>query len=46
MLNKVMDKILTQNERFELLSRHKREKKKRIADSIKAVLLLDEGWSY
>jgi transposase len=41
-----MHAVLTKNERFELLSRHKREKEKRIADRIKAVLLLDEGWSY
>ena len=41
-----MHTVLTENERFELLSRHKREKEKRIADRIKAVLLLDEGWSY
>lgn len=41
-----MHTVLTENERFELLSRHKREKEKRIADRIKAVLLLDEGWRY
>ena len=41
-----MYKILTEIERTELLSRHRTEKEKRIADRIKAVLLLDEGWSY
>ena len=41
-----MHTILTEIERSELLSRHRTEKEKRIADRIKAVLLLDEGWSY
>ena len=41
-----MYRILTEIERSELLSRHKTEKEKRIADRIKAVLLVDEGWSY
>ena len=40
-----MHKILTDLERSELVSRHKREKEKRIADRIKAVLLSDEGWT-
>lgn len=38
--------ILTKTERSELLSCHKTEKDKRVADRMKAVLLFDEGWSY
>jgi DNA-binding NarL/FixJ family response regulator len=41
-----MHTLLTENERFKLRSRHKREKEKPIAERIKAVLLLDEGCSY
>jgi hypothetical protein len=35
-----------ETERIELIFRHKIEKGKRIADRIKAVLLLDECWLY
>jgi transposase len=37
---------LSQLEREDLKSRHKKERDKRICDRIKAVLLFDEGWSY
>ena len=41
-----MGKILETNEREHLKSLHKKEKDKRICNRIKAVLLLDEGWSF
>jgi transposase len=40
-----MNKILTPIERSELLSRHKAERDKRVADRIKAVILHDDGWT-
>ena len=40
-----MYKLLTEQERTELLVQHKTERDKRIADRIKVVLLSDEGWS-
>ncbi len=40
-----MNRILTSIERIALLSRHKRERDKRIADRIKAVILHDDGWT-
>jgi hypothetical protein len=40
-----MNNFLTDIERAEL-KRHRGEKDRRIADRIKAVLLLDSGWSY
>lgn len=41
-----MTKYLTIDERQNLLSAHKKERDKRIADRIKVVLLLDDGYSY
>ncbi|CAO4841804.1 MAG: hypothetical protein FADNKDHG_01107 [Holosporales bacterium] len=41
-----MKKYLTIAERQKLLSAHKKERDKRIADRIKVVLLLDDGYSY
>lgn len=40
-----MTQILTQTERGELVARHRKERDKRVADRIKAVLLTDDGWS-
>jgi DeoR/GlpR family transcriptional regulator of sugar metabolism len=40
-----MGDILTETERTKLLSQHRREKDKRVADRIKVVLLFDKGWS-
>lgn len=37
--------ILTPSEKEELESQHKRERDRRIADRIKAVLLNAEGWT-
>ena len=37
---------LTQSERLNLETLHKRESERRFADRIKTVLLLDEGWAY
>jgi transposase len=37
---------LSQLERENLKTQHKRERDKRVCDRIKAVLLFDEGWSY
>ena len=41
-----MDQFLTDKEREELRNRQRRERDRRIADRIKAVLLRDKGWSY
>ncbi|CAO5681066.1 MAG: hypothetical protein HEEMFOPI_01851 [Holosporales bacterium] len=41
-----MKKYLTIDERQNLLSSHKKERDKRIADRIKVVLLFDDGYSY
>ncbi len=41
-----MKEFLTAVERGELRSRHRKEKNRRVADRIKAVLLSDKGWSY
>ena len=41
-----MGTILTAESRQDLLVRHKRERDRRVADRIKAVLLRDDGWSY
>lgn len=41
-----MDKILTSNERHNLVQRHRKERDKRICDRIKAVLAYDDGYSY
>jgi transposase len=41
-----MDQFLTDRQREELRKRHRRERDRRIADRIKAVLLRDKGWSY
>lgn len=38
--------FLTRAERDSLTALHKRERDKRICDRIKAILLLDNGWSY
>jgi transposase len=40
-----MGNILTEAERTKLLSHHRLEKDKRVADRIKVVLLFDTGWS-
>lgn len=40
-----MGNMLTKTEREKLLSQHRREKDKRVADRIKVVLLFDKGWS-
>jgi transposase len=40
-----MHKILSPEKRIELLARHKKERDKKIADRIKAILLADEGWT-
>ena len=37
--------FLTDQERDQLKLQHKRERDKRVADRIKAVLLYDHGWS-
>jgi hypothetical protein len=39
-----MKNFLTEAERAELKQRHRREKDRRTADRIKAVLLSDAGW--
>jgi len=41
-----MNKILNESERDKLLLQHRRERDRRVADRIKAVLLRDEGWTY
>jgi hypothetical protein len=41
-----MGTILSADERKDLLARHKRERDRRVADRIKAVLLPDDGMSY
>lgn len=41
-----MGTILTAEERRDLLDRHRRERDRRVADRIKAVLLRDDGMSY
>lgn len=37
--------FLSDAERAQLISQHKRERDKRVCDRIKAVLLFDKGWS-
>jgi len=37
--------FLTDNDRAQLRAQHKKERDKRVCDRIKAVLLLDKGWS-
>lgn len=41
-----MDKILTSKEREQLITRHRKERDKRICDRIKAVLAYNDGYSY
>jgi transposase len=41
-----MDRILTEETRSSLMMRHRKERDKRIADRIKAVLLRDDGYTY
>jgi len=41
-----MGTILSFEERSNLLASHRRERDRRVADRIKAVLLRDDGWSY
>jgi transposase len=41
-----MGTLLEPHQRQELLSRHRRERDRRVADRIKAVLLRDDGYSY
>lgn len=41
-----MSRILTDADRASLLRRHKKERDKRIADRLKVVLLIDDGWSF
>jgi transposase len=41
-----MSQLLTPTQRAELLSHHKAERMRRFADRIKAVLLIDSGWTY
>lgn len=41
-----MEKLLTSREREKLISRHRKERDKRICDWIKAVLAYDDGYSY
>ncbi len=41
-----MEKLLTLKEREKLITRHRKERDKRICDRIKAVLLVDDGYSY
>lgn len=41
-----MSNFLTSSQRSELLSHHKTERMRRFADRIKAILLLDSGWTY
>jgi transposase len=41
-----MEKLLTKKEREQLISRHRKERDKRICDRIKAVLAFDDGYSY
>ena len=41
-----MIKDLTHNQRKKLRRRHRKEHDRRLADRIKAILLLDEGWTY
>lgn len=38
--------FLTEEERNQLIAKHKKERDKRICDRIKAVLLRDEGWTW
>jgi hypothetical protein len=45
-MQKRTNKILTDDERSSLLKRHKQERDKRIADRIKVVLLVDDGWLF
>ncbi len=41
-----MEKLLTTKEREKLITRHRKERDKRICDRIKAVLLFDDDYSY
>ena len=41
-----MEKLLTAKEREKLITRHCKERGKRICDRIKAVLAFDDGFSY
>ena len=41
-----MAKKLTQEQRDELKGLHRHERERRLADRIKSILLLDDGWSY
>ena len=41
-----MGKFLEEEERGKLKQEHRKEKDRRRADRIKAVLLSDKGWSY
>jgi len=44
--NLIMKGFLTEDEREALKAQHRREKNRRIADRIKAILLSDKGWTY
>lgn len=41
-----MEKLLSTKEREKLITRHRKERDKRVCDRIKAVLLFDDGYSY
>jgi len=41
-----MEKLLTTKEREKSITRHRKERDKRVCDRIKAVLLFDDGYSY
>lgn len=41
-----MKDFLTSEEKETLRKQHRRERDRRVADRIKAVLLSDKGWSY
>lgn len=41
----IMNKYLNKEQRLELITRHKLERDKRVADRIKTILLLDDGYS-
>ena len=41
-----MTKMLSSEERTLLLKTHKKERDKRVADRIKVILLVDDGWSF
>lgn len=46
LVQNVMAKFLTDNERIKLRVQHRLERDRRVADRIKAVLLYDKGWTY